>query len=235
MMFTGEIPGEAKNTALDQLEAAEKTLSPWRQMRLGKITGSCFNRVTRGRNSKEWSESAKSYMAELIFEWITGEEAQAFTGNDATRWGEFYENEALNKYTLKTGNTVTRGKFYLAKGFQGLVGCTPDGVGRKGLEIKCPFGPKAHTYALLSGKVPTEYTDQVFGHMLCAERDECDFVSYDPRISEKRPDLGLIVIPVERNEFYMEELTDRLYEFEEELISNLDKLEIDWRPKLAQQ
>lgn len=229
MMFTGQIPDNAAAMVLAELEVAENTLSPWKKMRLGKITGSEFNRVTRDKSGKGWSESAKSYMAELLFEWVAGEEANKFSGNAATEWGEQYEPEAILKYEAKTGKKVKRGQFFLAENFSGLVGCTPDGVGERGLENKCPYGPKAHMYALLTKKVPTEYMDQVYGHMLCAKRDYCDFSSYDPRIGKKRPDLELVVIEVEKNGFYMEDLEARLYDFEQDLILNLDQLEIDWR------
>lgn len=237
LLFDGTIPGEAATTALEKLEIAEKQLSPWRQMRLGKITGSQFNRVTRGQGGRGWSQGAQSYLAELLFEWITGEEAQQFSGNDATRWGEFYENEAIAAYEKKTGRKVKRGKFYQAPakhGFRGLVGCTPDGIGERGLEIKCPYGPKAHINTLLSGEVPEEYRDQVHGHMLCADREICDFVSYDPRF-EKRPDMMMTMVEVFRDEFYMEDLIGRLYDFETTLIKALDKLEIDWRTTIKEQ
>lgn len=228
LMFDGNIP-EASAAALAKMEVEEKSLSEWKAVRLGKITGSQFHRITRGK-AGGWSDGAKSYMAELIFEWVTGEEAQEFSGNTATKWGDFYENEAIEHYTKKTGRKVKRGKFYKAKGFQGLVGCTPDGVGKRGLEVKCPYGPKAHINTLLSQKVPDEYKDQVFGHMLCTGRDRCDFVSYDPRF-HKRPDLQMVVIEVEQNDFYMADLEERLRDFEADLIKNLEKLGINWKNK----
>lgn len=228
LLFDGTVPTSAAEMVLAELEVAENTLSPWKRMRLGKITGSEFHRVTRDKGGKGWSEGAKSYMAELLFEWATGEEANKFSGNAATEWGEQYEPEAILKYEAKTGRKVKRGQFFLAENFSGLVGCTPDGVGERGLENKCPYGPKAHMYTLLTKKVPPEYMDQVYGHMLCAKRDYCDFTSYDPRL-RKRPDLELVVVEVEKNGFYMEDLEGRLYDFEQDLILNLDQLEIDWR------
>ena len=207
-------------------------LTPFQKARLGKITGSQFGRIKRDKTGKGWSDGAESYMSEIIFEWITGMPAIDFAGNNATDWGEKYETEAIRKYEFKTGRKVKRSQFYKAKGFEGLVGCTPDGIGERGLEVKCPYGPKAHIGTLISGKVPEEYKDQVCGHMLCAERDWCDFVSYDPRM-KKRPDLEMIIIEVEKNFIYMEDLTGRIYDFEQELIKRLDTLEIDWRKGIA--
>jgi hypothetical protein len=204
-------------------------LTAFQKARLGKITGSQFHRIRRDRSGKNWSDGAESYMSEIIFEWITGLPALEFSGNNATEWGEKHESEAIQKYQYKTGRKVERGEFYQAKKFfKGLVGCTPDGVGERGLEVKCPYGPKAHITTLISHKVPEEYKDQVYGHMLCTGRDWCDFVSYDPRM-KRMPDLEMVVIEVEKNSFYMEDLEARLYEFEEELIRRLDILDIDWR------
>jgi len=213
------------------LPLAPPTLSDWQKQRLGKITGSQFGRIRRGQGGKGWSEGAESYMSELVWEWITGLPAIQFTGSDATRWGNRYESEAIQYYEFRTGRKVERGKFYQAPGFQGLVGCTPDGVGVRGLEVKCPYGPKAHINSLVRKRVPDEYKDQVYGHMLCAERDMCDFVSYDPRFTA-RPHLMGILIEVEKNEFYMEDLHGRLYDFENDLIGILDTLEIDWRSQI---
>ena len=212
--------------------APAPVLSEWQKARLGKITGSQFNRIKRSPNGKDWSEGAQTYMAELLFEWITQMPADNFTGSKATDWGNEKEPEAITKYEQKIGKKVKRGGFYVGKQFAGLVGCTPDAVGKRALEVKSPYGPKAHINTLLTRRVPAEYVDQVDGHMLITGKEECDFLSYDPRIGIHRPDLELVLIEVEKNEFRAEDLEGRLYDFEQELIKNLDKLESDWRSKI---
>lgn len=200
-------------------------LSP---LRLGRITGSQFHRVTRGRGGNGWSQTAETYLYELIGEWLTGEPASNFTGNAATVWGERYEPEAIAEYQRRTRRAVARrNEFQLAKNFQ-LVGCTPDGINRqRGIEVKCPFNFKNHLRTVITQEVPDEYRDQVNGHMLCTGRNYCDFISYDPRI--QRPDLRIVVLTIERDRNALEELADRLYDFEQLLISHLDSLDIDWR------
>lgn len=211
---------------------SNETLTDWERARLGKITGSNFNKIKRGKQKGQWSETAETYMAEIIWEWVTGIPAKDFSGSVHTDWGNKYEGEAIHRYEQKKGEKVIRGKFYAAKQFSGLVGCTPDGIGIRALEVKCPYGPKAHVKAITTGKVPNEYMDQVQGHMLCTGKEWCDFVSYDPRFLEKREDLAMIVIEVEGNGSLKEELENRLFDFEDELIKRLDNLEIPWRDKI---
>lgn len=205
-----------------------KALSEWQKQRLGKITGSQFHRVKRGPNGKGWSDGAETYLSELVYEWITGKEHGDFSGSKETEWGNQHESDAIALYSFKSGQKVKRGEFFplIGEGFHGLVGCTPDGVGDYGLEIKCPYNPSSHLYTLRTGKIPARYKDQVFGHMLCTGRNRCDFVSYDPRLPEK---FKCVLIEVERSSWAIQELTERLYEFEEYLIKTLDELEIDWR------
>ncbi|MCA0235439.1 MAG: YqaJ viral recombinase family protein [Bacteroidetes bacterium] len=226
MLFDGQIPASAAGMELATMKAVESGLSEWQRARLGKITGSCFNRVTRGRGGKGWSQTAETYLYDLIGEWMTMQPASKFTGNRATEWGELWEPQAINEYQFRTGRKVNRGKFYRAEKFR-LVGCTPDGVGKRGLEVKCPLSYKNHLRTLISKEIPSEYQDQVNGHMLCTGRKKCDFVSFHPEM--KRKEWQMIVIETDWNKLEMEELSDRLFEFETWLISHLDELDIDWR------
>lgn len=216
----------SETVALDDFELGNRKLSNWEKKRLGKITGSNFGKIKRGKTKGTWSETAETYMAEIIWETITGIPASRFTGSVHTDWGNRYEPTARKMYEEKTGQTVKHGKFYKAKGFRGLIGCTPDGVGRKALEIKCPYSAKAHLLALMSKEVPEEYKDQVYGHMLCTRRKKVDFVSFDPRILKKRPDLAMVIIPVSQSELYMAELEERLRDFENEILHRLSILKV---------
>lgn len=212
------IPGETSLTAPDTVREA------WKAERLGMITCSCFGKVTRGRGGKGWSETALSYMYNLIGEHLTGQPASDFSGSKATNWGEEWELVAIAEYEKQFRRKVETGKFYRATGFR-LVGGTPDGVGNIGLEVKCPFSFKNHIRTVLNGEIPPEYMDQVNGHMLVTGRKRCVFVSFDPRIERK--DVRLKAIEVEWSRDDMEELSDRLFEFEEELISKLNWLGLD--------
>lgn len=64
-----------------------------------------------------------------------------FTGNIATRYGEFNEDGAVAEYEMETGNRVQKVGFVTKEDW---AGCSPDGlVGEGGgLEAKCPFGKR---------------------------------------------------------------------------------------------
>lgn len=206
-------------------EVTSEPLSAWQLARLGRITGSNFHRVTFDRSGNGLGVAAKTYLFEILGEWLTGLPASNFDGNAATAWGVKYEPEAIELYEKKTRRKVVRGQFYRMPGSQ-LIGCTPDGVGRGwGLEIKCPYTPKMHIQTLLSNEVPDEYKDQVNGHMLVTGKAKCDFVSYDPRMKDEKN--RMVIVTVQRNEFAMAELKSRLQGLEREVLKALKTLKIE--------
>jgi YqaJ-like viral recombinase domain len=214
----------------DQDESAR--FEEWKRERLGKITGSQFDRIKRDKSGKGWSVGAETYLNELIWEHATGTPASSFQGSRQTEWGEANEAQARKIYEEKMGISVSHGDFFKLEGFL-LVGCTPDGYGKRGLEIKSPWSCSPHFYTIRKRKVPKQYQDQVQGHILCLKTDYCDFVSFDPRLLDSYyKNLSHIIIEVEKNSSIQDELSNRLYDFEEELIRQLDELEIDWRGNL---
>lgn len=223
MLFDGTIPAEAKNKDLHILQSEEKVLNDWQKQRLGKITCSRFGLVKKLKNGA-WSETALSYVYDLIGEHLTGQPSETFEGSKATAWGNEHEAAALKAYTKRTGRKTKPGHFLHDRECK-LVGGTPDAFcGEKGLvEVKCPLTYKNHLRTVITRTVPDEYIDQVLGQMMLSGRDWCDFVSYDPRIKGRH---GLVIVRVRRAENInrMEELAVRIIEFHELLMENLKKL-----------
>lgn len=220
--------GDAPTGKVISIDGEPEQLSPWKTARLGKITGSNFGKVKYARNGKDWSETTETYLAEIIWEHVTGLPASRFTGNAATEWGNEHEDAAIAEYEKRTRTKIQRGKFYALKGHT-LIGCTPDGVNRKkGLEVKCPYGPKAHFKTILRNEIPDEYIDQVRGHCLVTGKEHVEFVTFDPRIEEKH--LRLHCIPYEHEPHEIEELHHRLAEFEQHVFDTLKRLKI--KPRL---
>lgn len=221
-----ELPGVS---ALSTMEAApmQDGLSDWQRARLGMITGSNFHKVTYARNGSDWSETALTYMYDIIWEHVAGQPASEFSGSRATEWGNEWEQVAIDEYSRRSGNKVQQGKFFTAPGFC-LVGGTPDGVGDLiGLEIKCPLSFKNHARTVITKTVPKEYMPQVQGHMLCTGKEKCVFVSFDPRIDESRPNLRMAVVEVEYEPHVIKELRDRLLHFEATILEELDRLGVE--------
>ena len=208
-------------------QAVAPALTDFQLAHLGKITCSNFHRITYAKNKIDWSETAESFLAELIFEHDTGQPASRFAGNAATDFGKEWEETAIKEYETRTGYKVTRQEFCKLSGFR-LVGGTPDGVSRKkGVETKVPYNPKNHYITLEKKEIPTVYVDQVVGHTLLTGRAGCDFVSFNPRSTN--PATRMIIIEHLRDEDEIEKLTDRLFHFEETLLERLRRLEIEPR------
>lgn len=225
-------PGDLPS--LDVLEQLQKMqpikLNEWQRARLGKITASKFGIVKRNARNGEWSETALSYLYDLLGEHLTGEPSQTFTGSDATEWGNLYEREAIEAYTKRTGRKVQAGHF-VQHSQLALVGGTPDGfVGEKGIiEVKCPFTFKNHVRTVITRTVPDEYLDQCLGLMGLTGRQWCDFVSYDPRIPAKHRHARLAIVRIYRRDFNALKTIDllgRIADFHDLLLEKLTALKI---------
>ena len=159
------------------------------------------------QKSEEWLNQRKGYLTSsdaatalginpyekpvgLLFKKCNA--GKPFTGNIATRWGEKYEDEAIEKYCAATGNTTNEfgliplvdvykliNKQYL-EGAEILAG-SPDGIAinREGepilLEVKCPFRRK-----IKPGYCPGYYVPQVQLNMYICNTQKADFIEYSP-------------------------------------------------------
>lgn len=158
----------------------EQRTESWFAARIGKVTASRVADIMAKTKSGP-SASRANYMAELICERLTGQQAERFS-NAAMDWGTATEPQARAAYEFLTDATVVE---------TGLVdhptipmfGASPDGlVGDDGLiEIKCP-NTATHLDTLLNEEVPEKYVVQMRVQMICTGRKWCDYVSFDPRL-----------------------------------------------------
>ena len=105
---------------------------------------------------------------------LTGK--STFEGNEATRWGNDNEQNAINDYQTATGCLVEPSGLHVHTAHMWLAG-SPDGlVGEEGMiEVKCPFYRKvAHS------TIPMHYYIQIQALMEIIGRKWCDFVSWTP-------------------------------------------------------
>lgn len=218
--------------SLDNIGAMEvgPSLAPARPVldpaRLGKITISCADKITYGKDGKSWSVVAQSYMWDLVAQHAGSKDTTMFEGNSATDWGHQHEPAARAEYERRTGNKVRPNPFIKAP-WAKLIGGTPDGVGTKGLEIKCPYNPAVHMRTVINGVVPKDHIAQVRGQAMLTDLD-IDFVSFDPRlIGGKNEHLAFFLTTYKREQEEIAALKKRMLHFEADLLATLERLGIE--------
>lgn len=159
----------------------EQGSKKWFEARAGKITASKAHLIM----GKNITAGGHTYILEKIVEDIYGIKEGPTT--EAMQWGNDYENEAREYYSLISGNLVEEVGFVP---YSANFGGSPDGVivGEGIIEIKCPFNPINHLrYGLC--KTPADLKKlnkanywQCVANMLATETKWCDFMSYDPRL-----------------------------------------------------
>ncbi|RLC76268.1 MAG: exonuclease [Chloroflexi bacterium] len=174
----------------------------WFKIRCGKVTASHFKEViSKGK-------TRMTYLLKLAAERTTGVVQPTFQ-NEAMRWGSETEPQARAYYERVTGNKVEQVGFVELNEY---VGVSPDGIVGDGLlEVKCP-NTATHIGYMKTGKLPSTYKAQVQGQMWVADKQWCEFVSFDPRCSEP-----YFCIRVERDDDYIAGLIESTREFVMEL------------------
>lgn len=181
----------------------------WLTMRLGWITASRFKDVKAAGAGK----TRKSYMYQLAAEAITGDRVESYS-NEYMEWGTLTEPQARATYEFVSGNTVEEVSF-IKLNDTNKIGCSPDSlVGDDGMvEFKCPK-TTTQIETFLSGKMPTGHAAQVQGQLWVAQREWCDFVSFDPRIDG---DASYFIQRQQRDEKLIKEISEACFKFEDEL------------------
>ncbi len=191
----------------------------WLKFRLGKVTASRMADMT-ARTKSGWGASRANYMAELIAERLTGQTPERFVSWEMKR-GTEVEPEARSAYDFYIGESVDQVGFISHEGLP-MAGASPDGlIGSKGMvEIKCP-NTATHIETLRGGAVPERYIKQMQFQMACAEREWCDFVSFDNRLPER---MAFFVRRVQRDDAMIRDLETDTYNFLAELDAIIDEL-----------
>ena len=196
----------------------EQRSDAWFEARLGKVTASRVADVI-AKTRSGYSSSRDNYMAQLICERLTGQQGESFT-NSAMQWG--VDTEPLARSAYESQNELVEEVGFIPHPRIEMSGASPDGfVGLFGmLEIKCP-NTATHLETLLTQSVPSKYITQMQWQMACAQRQWCDYVSYDPRLPQ---DLQLFVKRVEFDQEYVAMLEEEVTKFLAELDDKLTKL-----------
>jgi hypothetical protein len=149
----------------------------WFRARLGRITASVrAHTIAQGREY-EWSKMRAELLDEMRPDYVSNP-----FSNDATRWGQDHEAQAIANIELETGLTLWEPGFVFHSELD-YAGATPDFFAEANIsgQIKCPFNPKYHLETVHSQRVPTKYFHQVQFESYISRRPRILFASYDPR------------------------------------------------------
>ncbi len=180
----------------------------WLELRLGRATASRFKDVMTTIKSGE-AAARRNYKTEIILERINGKRSERNFKSSAMDWGNDTEELAATEYMLKTGNIADACGIFLHN--EAMIGDSPDRlVGDDGcVEIKC-FNSANHYETLFTGLMPKEHMPQVQGHMWLANRDWCDFVSFDPDFP---PKAQLFIQRIKRDDEYIKNMAWEITKF----------------------
>jgi putative phage-type endonuclease len=204
----------------------EQGTAEWLQERCGKVTASRIADLM-AKTKTGWGASRANYAAQLIAERLTGCVQDSFT-NAAMKHGTETEPEARRAYEFFVDRDVQQVGF-VPHPCIAMAGASPDGlVGDDGLlELKCP-NTATHIETLLSGTIPDKYFKQMQFQMACADRQWCDFASYDNRLPER---MRLFVKRVELDPNALTEIEAAVVEFIAEIDTTVGKLLAAYEPE----
>jgi putative phage-type endonuclease len=184
--------------------------SEWFEARCGSLGASQIaDAIATSKDGKTPGTTSTNLRAKLVVERLTGIQEDGFK-NAAMQWGIDQEDAARMAYEAITGDFVTETGLHKHPFIEGTH-ASPDGlVSTDGLlEIKCP-NSATHIETFKTAKIATKYLYQMQWQMRCADRDWCDFVSYDPRMPEG---LRIWLKRVERDDAKIAELEEKVSAF----------------------
>lgn len=202
----------------------------WLEARCGKVTSSSvgdalsfLSRKSKNGGPGDESGARKDYKARIVAEILTGRSLENFV-SDAMRWGNDNEDFARAAYETTLEVDVERVGFVLHPEID-RAGASPDGIiSTSGLlEIKAP-NTTTHLGYIIADVVPEEYKPQMLWQMACCERDWCDFVSYDPRLTGDAEHLQLFVKRFKRDDALIAEMEKGVLRFLSEVDDLISRL-----------
>jgi hypothetical protein len=178
----------------------------WLAARVGIPTASNFDRIITPKTMK-LSQSADSYMCELLAEWMLAASLDSYVSEWMQR-GKDLEDSAIAYYELQRDIETEKVGFLVHDDL--LAGCSPDRlVGDDGgLEIKCP-SPAKHVANLL--EMTNQYRAQVQGALWITGRKWWDLMSF-------HPDMPTALVRFERDEEFITALNGAVNAFAQRMI-----------------
>jgi len=157
-----------------------ETEEDWKQARLGRIMGTRAGGIMPNKNTKE----RKKGFWEAIAERLSVDDGYM----DMMERGKDLEKEAIDRFTKETGVKIDDGLVIWSRADNDSIAVSPDGYTKdlkEAVEVKC-LNTASHIEAIVTGKIPGEYTDQVLQYFVVNDDlEKLYFIFYDPRIKYK--------------------------------------------------
>ena len=191
----------------------------WRLARCGSLGASQLSDAL-AKTKSGWGASRENLKSRMVIERLTGLPVDGYE-SPAMIWGREKEEEARIAYSFMTGHDVTEVGLYKHPTIIGTH-ASPDGlVGDDGcIEIKCP-NSATHIEVLKTNQIAHKYILQMQWQMACADRQWCDFVSFDPRMPDH---LMLYIARVHRDNDMLATLESEVAEFLAEVDKDVEAL-----------
>ena len=186
----------------------EQRTQPWYDQRNNAITASDIPTVLGENHYK----SAWSLLVDKC-----GGNPKPFVGNDATRWGNHYEDIAIDIYSkLKSKKVLSFG--LLIHPEYSWLGGSPDGITTDGilLEVKCPIKRK-----IVMGEVPSHYLSQVLLNLEICDLEIAHFIEYLPGNSDD--DYIINIVEIKRNKIWFSKELPKMKAFWDSIVFYREK------------
>ncbi len=123
-----------------------------------------------------------------------------FVGNQATRWGTYYEDIAIEKYSLIKNKVVLSFGLLIHPEYPWLGG-SPDGITTDGvlLEVKCPLHRP-----IIQGEIPHHYLSQILLNLEICDLEIGHFIEYAPGSSDEDYTINIVEVKRDREWFARE-------------------------------
>ena len=198
----------------------EQRTDEWHKARYGWATASRLADLMAKTKSGS-SATREKYLTQVVIERITNQPYNSGFTTAAMQRGIDLEPKAICAYEIITGNTVDPVGFIRHPSID-YAGASPDGmIGDDGLiEVKCP---ESHTHiaTIETGKIDRRYMLQMQFQMACAQRQWCDFVSFDDRMPGN---LSIKIIRVEKDQKMIDLIESEVISFLDDANKRIAKL-----------
>jgi len=187
----------------------EQRSEEWFAQRKNKLTSSDIDAVL-GNNKYSSAE-------EILFK--KNGLARPFTGNEATRHGQKYEDEAIAKYCAMHNKKTFSFGLIPHPTIEFLAG-SPDDITYDGIvvEVKCPLRRK-----IIPGEIPLHYQGQLKMNMEICNLNHGVFIEYKPK--EVFGEEELNIVHLERDPDWFSDIFPRLEHFWRDVQAYQGKIE----------